>query len=359
MTYEQRKKLFAKIEKIRKRPLITYVTSTRIDLSSNMAMDAIPYIIDQIDKIPKKYKKVDFMIISNGGDPIVSLQIISILRKRFKDITVLVPYVAYSAATVLALGADEIIMHPYSNLGPVDPQLTFSDTTGRQVKFSTEDIRNYIDFVRKDVGISAQKHLITALNGLLTEVGPTHVGFTKRSQQLSISLSTKMLNSQIHDKKKAKDIARVLNSAFYHHGYALDRDEAKRIGLNITFPDKAMEKLLWAVWKDYAKEMKCDKPFNIINEIMKDPNASKLFTGVPVANFPVNTPQPLLQAAWSALIQQIQVIQQPAIEMDEKIAFIESTNDNFSISVKFRINYWRNERGELSSNTTQYSNGWE
>lgn len=42
MTYAERKSLFEQIEKIRNRPLITYVTSTRLNLSSNMALDAIP-----------------------------------------------------------------------------------------------------------------------------------------------------------------------------------------------------------------------------------------------------------------------------------------------------------------------------
>lgn len=359
MTYAERKRLFEQIEKIRNRPLITYVTSTRLNLSSNMALDAIPYIIEQVSKIPQKHKDIDFMIISNGGDPIVSLRIISILRKRFKHISVLVPYVAYSAATVLALGADEIVMHPYSNLGPVDPQLTFSDTTGQKMNFSTEDVRNYIEFVRKDVGISAQKHLITALHSLLTEVGPTHVGFTKRTQSLSLALSTKLLETQIGKKKDAKHIAKTLNSSFYHHGYALDREEAKSIGLEIKYPKKKIEKLLWEVWEDYSNELKCTKPFNIVNEIMNDPNAQHLLSSVPVANFPINTPQPILQAAWAALIGQTQITQQSAIELEEKIAFIESIRQDYSIGMKFTINYWRNERGELASNMTSSSNGWE
>ena len=145
MGYQERTALFKQIEEKRQRPLISYITSIRPGLLSSMATDAIPYIIEQVNSIPADQDKIDFLIISNGGDPIVSLRIISILRERFKHISVLVPYVAYSAATVLALGADEIIMHPYSNLGPVDPQVTISrrDTTGQQtMEFSAEDIRN-------------------------------------------------------------------------------------------------------------------------------------------------------------------------------------------------------------------------
>ena len=128
MSYTERKKLFEEFSAIRKHPMITYVTSIRPNLSVNMSSDSLPEIINIVNLIPEEVKAIDFMIISNGGDPITSLRIISILRERFEHITVIVPYVAYSAATILALGADDIMMHPFSNLGPVDPQLTIAKT---------------------------------------------------------------------------------------------------------------------------------------------------------------------------------------------------------------------------------------
>jgi hypothetical protein len=45
-----------------------------------MAGDAIIPIIKQVIDISPDQKEVDFLIISNGGDPIVSQRIISILR---------------------------------------------------------------------------------------------------------------------------------------------------------------------------------------------------------------------------------------------------------------------------------------
>jgi ClpP class serine protease len=62
-------------------------------------------------------------VVSNGGDPIVAWRAITLLRERVEQIGVLVPQAAYSAATLLAMGADEIVMHPNGNLGPVDPQI--------------------------------------------------------------------------------------------------------------------------------------------------------------------------------------------------------------------------------------------
>ena len=251
MGYEARKELYEQLEERRGHPVIAYVTSIRPGMSAQMAQDAIPYIIEQVDNVDRSIDVIDFLIVSNGGDPIVAQRIVSILRERFKHISVLVPYVAFSAATVLALGADEIVMHPYSNLGPVDPQLTVTrpNQQGQQssIEFSTEDIRNYIDFVKNDFGITDQVSLTKALESLATEVGAIPMGSSKRSQQLSLSLSEKMLAAHMDDNGQAASIARALNSNFFHHGYAVSRAEAKEIGLQIEFPDAETEKLLWDI----------------------------------------------------------------------------------------------------------------
>ena len=94
MSYGTRKELLRKFLRNEKDPLITYVTSIRPNMSCNMAGDAIVPIIEQIDFISETVKEVDFMIISNGGDPITSLRIMSLLREKFDNISVLLPYVA-------------------------------------------------------------------------------------------------------------------------------------------------------------------------------------------------------------------------------------------------------------------------
>lgn len=298
MSYNTRKELLAKIAENRGRKLISYVTSIRPNMSCNMAGDAIIPVIEQLDHIPEDVKEIDFLIISNGGDPITALRIMSLLRERFDKIVVLLPYVAYSAATILALGADEIVMHRYSNLGPVDPQLTVSYNNEKGVRenmqFSSEDLRNYVDFIKTDVGITDQQHLVTAISPLLKDVGTLPIGTAKRSQQLSLTLSEKMLGWHFDDSAKAKTIAKALNSSYYHHGYAVGRKEAKTIGLPISEPDSSLEALLWDLWKDYSDEMQCNKPFDPIREILDDLSANALISQVPIVNLPVNTPLRLL-----------------------------------------------------------------
>lgn len=360
--YRERKKLLEEIEAIRKRPLITYVTSIRPNMGAMMASDAISSVIEQIETIPKDKNEVDFLIISNGGDPIVSLRIISLLRERFKKVAVLLPYVAYSAATVLSLGADEIVMHPYSNLGPVDPQLTVSHSNAQgqheQLQFSSEDLRNYIDFLKEDIGITDQEHLTSAITPLLKDVGALPIGSAKRGQQLSLSLSEKLLTLHLKDSNKAKSIAKALNSSYYHHGYAVGRKEAKEIGLPITNPSAELEMKMWQVWLDYSAEMKCDDAFNIVKEVMNDPDARQAISNVPVVNLPANTPPNVAQQIIINAAQQTQITMRPTIKKRVLIATIESCRKAKSIYNDIDIAYWRNADMSLGLNYTASDTGW-
>ena len=365
MGYIERKELYKTFEEMRQKPLITYVTSIRNNMSPPMASDAIPPIMEQINKVPQDKKDIDFLIISNGGDPITALRIITILRERFDKISVIVPYVAYSAATILALGADEILMHPYSNLGPVDPQMLILKPNAfgqrEQVQFSSEDIRNYIEFIRSDVGITDQAQLITAFNSLATDVGPINIGSSKRNQQLSLSLSTKMLETHLKDDKtKASSIAQALNIAYYHHGYAVGRKEAKEIGLNIIFPEKELEDIMWSIWLDFCDEMKCNQTFDPISEIMNDPNAKRILSQIPMVVLPVNTPAHLGENIINQMaLQNVRVIQQAPIELSQTIAVIESVQMAYILNNQLNVVYWRDAQMALSFNCTAYSNGWE
>lgn len=345
MSFSERLKYYNQIQTLRSHPLITYVTSIRPNSSANMASDVISLIIEQINAIPKNKTEVDFLIISNGGDPIVSSRIISLLRERFSKIHVLVPFVAYSAATVLALGADDIIMHPYSNLGPVDPQLTvIKNDKGQRTNssFSSEDLRNYVDYIKDDIGITDQEQLMIAFTSLSNEVGALNIGKAKRSQQLMITLSERMLETHMKDHNKAASISKQLNSSYYHHGYAVSRSEAKKIGLTIKEPDEQLERLLWNIWMDFSSEMKCDVPFDPISEIMRDPSSmQKAMNFVPnIPGMPINPTNV------------------PSITTINLIAAIESIDIQYTISNKHNILYWRDVSGNMIVNDTVSTEGW-
>ena len=362
MSFSTRQLLYKKLEEKRNRPLITYITSLRPGMGGNMAGDAIRQFIDQLNLLSKTTKEIDFLIVSNGGDPITSLRMMSLLRERFEKISVLLPYVAYSAATVLALGADEIVMHPYSNLGPVDPQLTVShkDDSGNQehFQFSSEDLVNYIDFIKHDVGVTDQAHLISSVQPLIKDVGSLAIGSAKRSQMLSLSLSERMLRSHIDDANQVKTIARALNSSYYHHGYAVGRKEAQEIGLPVNTPDEEIENIMWKIWMDYEDEMKCNDSFNPIKELMQNPISAKMISSIPIVNIPANLPPEIQQVVFTQLANQIKLEVREPLKISPLIASIESNLKALAFYNDMNILYWRGEDANLVYNITTVQSGW-
>lgn len=361
MGYTERKQLFDKIIQERQRPLLTYITSIRPGMSSQMAGDSIRPIIDQLELIPKEDTAIDFLIISNGGDPITSLRIMGLLRERFETVSVLLPYVAYSAATILSLGADELVMHPYSNIGPVDPQLSaphrMPSGATEQLEFSPEDILNYIEFLKTDVKADKDQ-MKTAIPPLMEQVGALNIGRSKRSQRLSFSLSEKMLGFHIGNKKKVKEIAKALNSSYYHHGYAVGRLEARKMGLPVTFPDEELEGLMWKVWLDYEAEMRCNESFNVVNEILADPNASKAINSIPVINLPANLPDDQKQIVYSNIVNTINVTQQQTLKLRYMLASIESPYAAKVYYNDIKLAYWRDINLNLKFNLIPKGTGW-
>ena len=359
MSYHTRRDIYSQIEALRERPLFLYVTSIRPNISAPMQVDVIPYIIKQIEQIDKKHNEIDFLIISNGGDPIAALRIINILKERFCKVNVLVPYVAYSAATVLALGADSIVMHPYSNLGPVDPQVTTINPRGERHAFSSEDVRNYIDFLKDDAGITDQVNISKALDTLTQEVGALSIGFSKKSQQLTLSLGRRLLEMHTTDKSKAEAIVNALCSSYYHHGYAVSRKEAKRIGLPIEAPQKELEDLMWKVWEDFNEEMHCSTAFDPIAETMNDPEVQKEINDVKVVTFPPGLDQGMVKQRMGAILNGIIPQPRKAHTIENLVVSCESCCKCYHIKQINDVLVWREPNLALNGNVTTRSKGWE
>jgi Serine dehydrogenase proteinase len=68
-------------------------------------------------------RELDLIIHSPGGNPQAAEQMMNYLRTQFDYIRAIVPLQAKSAATMIALGCDEIVMGLHSEVGPIDPQI--------------------------------------------------------------------------------------------------------------------------------------------------------------------------------------------------------------------------------------------
>jgi hypothetical protein len=280
MALPERIELYKAIEAERKRPLIVYVTSMRRNAEAQIARDAICEVLAQLQKLPKETGKLDLLLGSNGGDGTVAWRIVSLIRERVPDFSVMVPQAAFSAATLIALGANEIVMHPHANLGPTDPQIT---NRIKNVQFGSEDLAAFLKFARDEVGLTDQLPMLELFKQFSAEVGFVGIGVAARSAQLTQTMGEKLLRLHMKSEsqmQKAKLISEALNKKFFHHGYPVSRSEAKEIGLPVAPSNPKIEELMWNVWLDIEQELKFREPFSPVNILKNDPACAALFSPV-------------------------------------------------------------------------------
>jgi hypothetical protein len=329
MKIKDRVARYKAIEEYRKRPLIVYATSTRLNVHAMMAGDAVREFIDQIDAIPSK-KAVDVLIHSTGGDALAAWKLMSVLRERFDSVAVLVPYMAFSAATVFAMGADEIVMHPHASLGPIDPQITIMLPDGTRRQFAFEDVGAFLRFLTTEVGITEQTHVSSVVERLFKVVDPVNVGAAKRASELATDVGERLLQMHMkseEDRARARTIAESLNKKFFAHGDAVSRSRARDLGLKIAANDDKLDALLWNAFAGLEEYMELRVPFNALHHYMSKGGAAELAPTKPLA-MPPNTPPPLVQQLWNtAANNSLQAMAQPGLAIDYHFinAVIEST----------------------------------
>jgi len=364
MELKERQLRYKAIEEYRNRPLIVYATSTRRGVPAQMAGDAVREFIDQIDALSGE-KSIDVLLHSTGGDALTAWKLMSVLRERFETVSVLVPYMAFSAATIFALGADEIVMHPLASLGPIDPQISIQQPDGSLRQFAYEDVGAFIRFLGDDAKIKNEQFVSAIIDKLFSVVDPINVGAAKRASELSSSVGERLLLTHMHgegQKSQAKKIAEDLNKSFFAHGDAVSRKRALELQMKISAPDSVIENLVWDAYLGLESYMSLRTPFNPLQHYLSDSAAAASLKPTAPLQIPPNTPPQLAQQIWQTAAQQsIQSISQTAHEVEYHLinAIIESTRVSSQFQTSGKLSAFRDIKGEIRLSAVDTSSGWE
>src|SRR5713226_8855212 len=257
MAFADRVPIIKRIEDLRQSTVICYLTSVRPNLAAQMTEDAVRVFFDQMLLLPHRpVKKLDIFLCSNGGSGTVPWRLISLFREFADSVCVLIPFRAYSAASLLALGADEIVMHPFAEMGPIDPTVANEfnpvDAQSRQrLGISVEDVKAYISFIKLTVGIHHEDEL-KAIEILAQKVHPLALGNVERFISQSRLIARKILETRI--KKEAQhDIQEIIDmmaSKLYFHGHPINRKEARE-ELHLAVVENVPPELETEMWKLY------------------------------------------------------------------------------------------------------------
>lgn len=80
-------------------------------------------LIEAVRKKSSRRSNVVLILASYGGDPDAAYRITRFLKQAYNKFTLFVFGYCKSAGTLIALGADEIVMSDFAELGPLDVQV--------------------------------------------------------------------------------------------------------------------------------------------------------------------------------------------------------------------------------------------
>lgn len=200
----------------------------------------------------KNLSELDVVVHSVGGYLEPAYKIALLLRKKSKKINLIIPEFAKSAATILAFGADEIIMSQEGELGPLDAQV--EDPKNKQERMSTLDtfstlnsIRDYtletVDFTTRlllsrgiivDKALDLSIKLATDLAKPLTsQIDPLLIGKHYRITKSAEEYGKRLVEAKNGNVQKEFDAINKIVNGYPTHAFVIDIEEAKKLGLNV------------------------------------------------------------------------------------------------------------------------------
>lgn len=281
----QSQELLRAIENERQARLLAYVTSDRPPpFQAKMALDVVRHFSEHLARMEGR-ERIDLFLFSLGGDTIVPWRLVNLIREYACKFSVLVPYKAHSAATLVALGADEIIIGPMGELSPIDPSIStpFNPPNPNQpkepkIEIGVEDVRGFINLARETVGITDQDNLVRMMEKLSEHIHPLAIGAVYRSHALIRLLAGKLLALHMKEPADAQRIPKIVDDLaekLYYHNYLISRTEAEELGLRVVRPSESLEKLLWELYLSYEEEMDLGQPFDPLIYLGEDQNTAQ------------------------------------------------------------------------------------
>lgn len=205
---------------------------------------------------------------TQGGDGETAVRLARAAQSRCREFTVIVPDMAKSAGTILALGAHRIVMGPVSDLGPIDPQ--FQLPNGSLV--GAKDIIAAVDDASAKVQEAPDTYplhasLLSDVTGLMVQ--QARAALARTDDLLVEALRTNPDRTANDVETLARSLHEPLIEHPQSHGAIFGATEAAAAGLPVDVADPTSPhwQLIWRLWAKY---------FALFQRVYEGERASKL-----------------------------------------------------------------------------------
>jgi hypothetical protein len=271
MSADQRKVLIKTLENRLGAKVLTLVTGDRQGMETRIAPDILSLVSEHLASIGST-EKLALFIYTPGGDTIVGWGLVNLLRQYCKRLEVLVPFRALSCGTLIALGADSIVMGKHGLLSPVDPSVSspFNPSAPGQsvpgmvslLPVSVEDMVGFLDLAKHELGLRSEESRTALLRMLADKVHPLALGAVYRAREQTASLAKRLLLTHSDDGRRIDRITSRLTIELPTHNYLIGRAEAVEIQLAVSEPTQEVDGIMWSLYKEYEDWLKFTSPFS-------------------------------------------------------------------------------------------------
>lgn len=250
--HTERKKLIQLIEQKLGGKLICYVENIEHPFASISLHDTVHF--EEMLRSVGDSKKGFLLINSGGGNGNAAEKLLMMCRKRFSEsFTVIVANFAKSAATMMCLGADKIMMGYLAELGPIDPQIS---TGANQPPTPARSFIDGLEMVRKNVRDGDPSNMYLSM---LQKVRPELISICQSAIDDAKCFAANWLSKYMlkDDMKQAEQVATWLSDGqtYKSHGKVIDYVEAKNVlKLNVEPINPDTELWYW-IWELYVRSV--------------------------------------------------------------------------------------------------------
>ena len=270
MSRNERLNLIKEMQKATESKIIVYFTGDRRGLEAKISTDIFPNLHKHLVNIGNQ-KRIDLFLYSTGGTTIAGYALVNLIREFCEEFNVIIPFKALSCATLIALGADEILMTKMGQLSPIDPSVEHPlgpivQIPGRPVRIApvnVEDVNGFIELAKKEIGLNEEESMKKVFEILASKVNPLVLGAVQRSREQITFLASTIMEYHTKDKERIKKCIATLTRERFSHSYIINKREAKKVlGLNIIDPNKKINTLVINLFDAYNEIIMMDKPYN-------------------------------------------------------------------------------------------------
>jgi len=212
--------------------------------------DTVDDVFDQLRKRHAVDSPCLHVILDSAGGDIHSAYNLSLLLRRYatSELTFIVPRWAKSAATLLALSGDRILMTPVAELGPVDPQITAINPLERRVEhFSPLNIEATLQLIRDEYTSGESR----VADGLMEKLQfPLTLGSFKASLEVGKEYLRRIFRSRMLKDSSEEQIWKTAErfvEGYSDHGFVIDCTELQSMGLRVEELAGAQLDYVWEV----------------------------------------------------------------------------------------------------------------